>query len=388
MRIAELPKILRRLLEFDTQNSSRMAGGYTLPLLNYLRDHLEEKGARVTLQRYSVPATISGEPTRLGNRGNLLATIRAEKPTVLLQGHVDTVPDPSGFNPRVGDSFAVGRGAVDMKGSVAGLVRAFEVLLEKKGKLSFIPALLLTSDEESHNFAGIKRFLKEPPLDLSSIEFGICAEPSDMKVKTHLYGAMYFLVRTHGTQLHSSGVCEDNAIEKAVPVLSSLARLRKGLAKRTRDGFGGSILNIGLIRGGEKVNQTPETCEIHTAVRNAESVEIIEDLFRKEVLFGSTTGIEIEKAFAYDPVIVKLAPMHRAAIEGVFSRNRILLEFAPMIGFSEATFLNNVGIPCFVFGPGKFELSHVPAYKERIEIAAIEAFVDIIVGLCTSSLPS
>ena len=123
-------------------------------------------------------------------------------------------------------------------------------------------------------------------------------------------------------------------------------------------------------------------------MRNVESAETIEDLFREEALFGSTTSIEIEKVFAYDPVTVKLAPACRTLIERVFSQNQVSLEFASMTGFSEATFLNNAGVPCFVFGSGKFELSHVPACKEKIEIATIGAFVDIIVGLCTSSLLS
>lgn len=384
MENSEIHKILKQLLEFDTQNSNRIAEGYTLPLFLFLKNRLEKKGARVVLQEYSIQTTIDGKPMLLKDRGNLLAVMENKKPMILFQGHVDTVPDPSQFSPKVTDNFTVGRGAVDMKGPVAGLVRAFELLLKKREELSFTPALLLTSDEETHNFAGIKKFLKDPLLPLSDTKFGICAEPSDMKIKTRLYGAMYFLLRTRGIQLHPSVAYKDNAIEKAVPVLSNIVKLRKKLAKRSPDGFGVSILNIGVIRGGEKANQIPETCEIHFTVRNAEPADIIENLLKKETFSDLPEGAEVKKIFAYDPIVVKLPPVYEKLIKKVFSQSKLSLEFAPMTGFSEATFLNNAGIPCFVFGPGKFELSHGPACKERIEIAQIEKYVNILVSLCTS----
>lgn len=378
-----MQKILRQLLAFNTQNSSRVAGGHTLPLLLYLKDRLEKKGARVVLQKYSVQTSLNGKPALLKDRGNLLAVIGKKKPAILFQGHVDTVPDPSQFSPKVTHDFAVGRGAVDMKGPVAGLIGAFETLLEKREELTLSPALLLTSDEEAHNFSGIKKFLKEHLLSLSDIKFGICAEPTNMKIKMHLYGAMYFLLRTYGTQLHSAVTCGDNAIEKAIPILSSLVELKKKLAEGSRDGFGASILNIGIIRGGEIPNQTPKTCEIHFTIRNTKPVNTIENLLRKKVFLNLPEGAKVEKLFAYDPIVVKLQPLYKTLIKKAFFQSRLPLEFGSMKGFSEATFLNNAGLPCFVFGPGKFELAHAPARKEKIKIAQIKKYVNILVKLCT-----
>ena len=95
-------------------------------------------------------------------------------------------------------------------------------------------------------------------------------------------------------------------------------------------------------------------------------------------------GAKVEKLFAYDPIVVKLQPLYKKLIKKAFSQSRLSLEFGSMKGFSEATFLNNAGLPCFVFGPGKFELLHTLACKEKIKIAQIKKYINILVGLCTS----
>ena len=230
----ELTELIKKLLEYNTQNTTKQSGGYTLPMLLYIKNRLEKRGADVKIQEYEIKTEIGGKPTILGGRGNLIATIPLEtrKPAILFQGHVDTVPDESGFRPKVTESFASGRGAVDMKGAVAGMVRAFEILLSKKNDFAFSPILLLTSDEEAFNFSGIKKFLENPPEALSEVLFGVCGEPTNLEVKNFLFGAAYFIIKVSGKQAHSSVALTDNAIENSVPVLKSLANFRKELLDR------------------------------------------------------------------------------------------------------------------------------------------------------------
>ena len=95
--------------------------------------------------------------------------------------------------------------------------------------------------------------------------------------------------------------------------------------------------------------------------------------------------VKIERIFTYDSVVAKFSLNYENMFKTVFKQNKTLLEFAPMKGFSEATFLNNAGAPCAVFGPGDFGFAHGFAKKEKIKISEIMKYVDILVSLCHSN---
>jgi len=383
MKDLELAELIRKLLEYNTQNTSNRAGGYTLPMLLYIKNRLEKRGADVKIQEYEVKTEIEGKPTTLGGRGNLIATIPSEarKPAILFQGHVDTVPDESGFKAKITEDFAVGRGAVDMKGPIAGMVRAFEILLSRKKDLAFSPILLLTSDEEAFNFSGIKKFLENPPEALSEVLFGICGEPTDIEAKKFLFGAAYFVIRVSGKQAHSSATLTDNAVENSAPILRSLMNLKKELLDRKISSAGGSILNLGLISGGEKVNQIPKECLIHFSIRNAEPIKNIERLLGEKVMRISDKA-RLEEVFAYDPVDVNLSKGALLVIEKAFNVNKMRLKFSYMRAFSEATFLNNSGVNCCVLGPGNPIYAHAEASEEKVNMDQIEKYTDVLVTMC------
>ncbi|MFH1565790.1 MAG: M20/M25/M40 family metallo-hydrolase [bacterium] len=380
----ELTKLIKKLLEYNTQNTTNQSGGYTLPMLLYIKDRLEKLGADVKIQNYEIKTEVGKKPTVLGSRGNLIATIplKTKKPAILFQGHVDTVPDESGFKPKVTKNFASGRGAVDMKSAVAGMVRAFEILLSKKESIAFSPILLLTSDEEAFNFSGIKKFLEKPPEMLSEVLFGICGEPTNLEVKNFLFGATYFIIKVSGKQMHSSTILTDNAIENSVGVLRGLLNLRKELlSRKVPTSAGVSILNLGLISGGEKVNQIPKECLIHFSIRNAEPIRNIEKLLEERVMKISSKA-KLEKVFAYDPINVNLSKKSLLIIEKAFNTNKIQLKFSYIPAFSEATFLNNSGICCCVLGPGNPIYAHTDASNEKISIDQVKKYTDILVTMC------
>ena len=89
-----------------------------------------------------------------GNVKNLWAIHGHGEPVLAMLGHTDVVPageqaawasDP--FVPEIRDGHLFGRGAADMKGSVAAMVTAMESFVEKHPRHSGTLALLLTSDE-------------------------------------------------------------------------------------------------------------------------------------------------------------------------------------------------------------------------------------------------
>src|SRR5712691_10874733 len=95
------------------------------------------------------------EPMPFGAVQNLWARRGTGHPVVCFAGHTDVVPtgplgewhsDP--FTPTIRDGKLYGRGAADMKSSIAAFVVAIELFLKEKPNHSGSIALLLTSDEE------------------------------------------------------------------------------------------------------------------------------------------------------------------------------------------------------------------------------------------------
>jgi succinyl-diaminopimelate desuccinylase len=126
------------------------------------------------------------EHLRYGEVDNLWATHGDAGPTLAFLGHTDEVPSgPEAswqsppFEPTIRDGRLYGRGAADMKGSVAAMVVALEQFVaahpEHRGRLG----LLLTSDEEGPtNLDGVRRVVEHFRERGERIDWCVVGEPS------------------------------------------------------------------------------------------------------------------------------------------------------------------------------------------------------------------
>jgi succinyl-diaminopimelate desuccinylase len=126
------------------------------------------------------------EHLRYGEVDNLWATHGDAGPTLAFLGHTDVVPSgPEAswqsppFEPTIRDGRLYGRGAADMKGSVAAMVVALEQFVaahpEHRGRLG----LLLTSDEEGPtNLDGVRRVVEHFHARGERIDWCVVGEPS------------------------------------------------------------------------------------------------------------------------------------------------------------------------------------------------------------------
>ena len=115
---------------------------------------------------------------------NLWARLGAAPPIVCFAGHTDVVPtgpldawtsDP--FVPVVRDGYLYGRGAADMKGSLAAFVVATESYLAARAPSGSI-ALLITSDEEGPSVDGTAKVIDRLSRDGTRIDYCVVGEPS------------------------------------------------------------------------------------------------------------------------------------------------------------------------------------------------------------------
>src|SRR5690606_6760067 len=153
-------------------------------------------------------------------------------PTLLLLGHTDVVPpgpvedwasDP--FAPEVRDGVLYGRGAADMKGSVAAFVIAAERFAAAhpghRGRL----ALLLTSDEEGDAIDGVRRVTELFRERGERIDWCITGEPSSTAklgdlLRVGRRGSLTGTLDVHGVQGHVAYPDKaSNPIHQALPAL-------------------------------------------------------------------------------------------------------------------------------------------------------------------------
>jgi len=167
---------------------------------------------------------------------NLLIRHGTSKPLVVLAGHTDVVPpgplekwnsDP--FVPTVVDGKLFGRGAADMKTSVAAFVIAAERLVREHPDHPGSLALLITSDEEGPSVDGTVRVVEELKRRGEAIDYCIVGEPSSAQVfgdtiKNGRRGSLTGRLVVHGVQGHVAYPLNvKNPVHLAAPAIADLA---------------------------------------------------------------------------------------------------------------------------------------------------------------------
>ena len=171
-----------------------------------------------------------------GDVTNLWARRGTEGPVLAFAGHTDVVPtgpesawNSHPFQPEIRDGMLYGRGAADMKGSIAAMVTACERFLENhphhRGSLAF----LITSDEEGIATEGTVKVIETLEARNEKIQWCLVGEPSSVKqagdvVKNGRRGSLSGTLTVRGVQGHVAYPhLADNPVHRALPALAELA---------------------------------------------------------------------------------------------------------------------------------------------------------------------
>ncbi|MCB1567958.1 MAG: succinyl-diaminopimelate desuccinylase [Xanthomonadales bacterium] len=171
-----------------------------------------------------------------GTVENLWATQGEGAPVLCFLGHTDVVPTgpvehwhSPPFEPSVRDVRLYGRGAADMKGSVAAMVVALEEFVATHPHHAGTVALLLTSDEEGDAIHGVRAVARHFAETGQRIDACIVGEPSARErlgdtVRIGRRGSLTGTLTVRGVQGHVAYPhLADNPIHRALPVLTQLA---------------------------------------------------------------------------------------------------------------------------------------------------------------------
>jgi succinyl-diaminopimelate desuccinylase len=177
------------------------------------------------------------EPMKFGEVTNLWARRGIEHPVVCFAGHTDVVPtgplsewqsDP--FVPTIRGGKLYGRGAADMKSSIAAFVVAAERFVAERPRHAGSVALLLTSDEEGPAVDGTVRVVETLKARSETIDYCIVGEPSSVDtlgdmLKIGRRGSLSGRLVVRGVQGHVAYPhLVKNPIHLLAPALAELAR--------------------------------------------------------------------------------------------------------------------------------------------------------------------
>jgi acetylornithine deacetylase/succinyl-diaminopimelate desuccinylase-like protein len=242
--------ILRELVAINSINTTLSGGAGEKEIAGFIRSYMSQLGFDAQVQ------TVSGE------RVNVVALVRGKSPgsPVLLNGHIDTVGVEGMLSPftlrQEGDRL-YGRGAYDMKGSVA-------VMLALAGFWARHPPerdvwLTFSCDEEDRSL-GTEFMVKQWLPTLPVLPGGaIFLEPTEENIGVAHKGFTWFEIEVLGKAAHGSR--PEQGVDAILPLraaLDELQRIRSELRSRPPDALlGHASLHGGKIEGGTELSVVP-----------------------------------------------------------------------------------------------------------------------------------
>ena len=367
--MSDVAELAARLVEIESINPDIVAGGSgEAAVAHFVAEWCERAGLETTL---SEPAP---------RRPNVIAVARGSGGgrSLMLNAHMDTVgvagvADP--FTPRVEGGRLFGRGAYDMKGSLAAcmLATAEAVRLSLSGDV----VLTAVADEE---FASTGTEAVAASL---SADAAIVTEPTELQVAVAHRGFVHVEIETQGRAAHGSrpelGI---DAIAKMGRVLVGIEELDRRLRSTpTHPRLGSGSAHASLIEGGQEYSSYPARCVLQAERRTipGETVSLVEQELQDVVDRAGVGDDQFSARFrslasrepfevAENEAIVQVVRRHASAVLGAEP------ELVGVPFWADSALLAAAGIPTVLFGP-RGEGAH--AEVEWVELADLERCVEI-----------
>jgi len=337
------------------------------------------------------------ERVRRGEVTNLWARRGEARPLLCFVGHTDVVPTgpiekwhSNPFVPTERDGKLFGRGAADMKTSIAAFVVAVEDFLAKNVKHSGSIALLITSDEEGPAVEGTVKVVDLLNGRGERIDYCLVGEPTCVSrlgdtIKNGRRGSLSGALRVKGVQAHIAYPhLGKNPVHAVAPALAELAATEwdKG-----NDSFPPTTWQVSNIHGGTGAdNVTPNDVEVRfnfrfgtasTAEGLRQRVHAVLDRHKLEYDLDWTLG-----AAPYLTPRGKLVDALSAAIREVTGTAP---EVSTTGGTSDGRFIAGICSEVVEFGPVNVSIHKL---NEHIDLAAIEPLREIYLRVLARLLAS
>lgn len=340
-----------------------------------------DEGCQALLAARLAQAGFTIEHLRYGDVDNLWATHGSGGPVLVFLGHTDVVPsgpfeqwtsDP--FVPVVRDGRLYGRGAADMKGSVAAMTLALEAFVREWPAHAGTVALLLTSDEEGVAHDGVKRVVDEFAKRGQRIDWCVVGEPSSLavlgdQIRIGRRGSLSGHLTVHGVQGHVAYPHKvKNPIHLAAPALAELAAERWD---EGNDEFPPTSFQISNIRAGTGANNVvPGTLVASFNFRF--STECTADGLRErtEAIFARhALDYELVWELSGQPFLTRDGALRRATLTAIESVCGVAVDANTGGGTSDGRFVAPLGAEVVELGPVNATIHQI---DEHVSVEELE----------------
>jgi succinyl-diaminopimelate desuccinylase len=323
----------------------------------------EDAGCQTIISQRLAKFGFSIEVMEFEDTLNLWARRGTQTPLFCFAGHTDVVPPgpeqnwrSPPFEPTLVNGRLYGRGAADMKGSLAAMVVAVEKFLtqnpDHKGSIAF----LITSDEEGPFINGTTRVIDTLEQRNEKIDWCIVGEPSSTDslgdvIKHGRRGSLTGNLIVKGIQGHVAYPhLADNPVHSVSPVLTELSQAHWD---QGNDDFPPTSFQISNISAGTGAgNVIPGQCEICFNFRYSTEVTATQLTNNVEqILQRHSINYELSWTHNGKPFLTKPGRLRDAALNAVQSVTGITPVCSTAGGTSDGRFIAPTGAQVIELGP-------------------------------------
>jgi succinyl-diaminopimelate desuccinylase len=346
----------------------------------------EDDGCQQLMTDRLVKAGFNIQPLPFEDVDNFWAIRGESGPILCFAGHTDVVPSgPESswqsppFEPTVKDSVLTGRGAADMKGSLAAMVVAVENYVASNPNHPGRIAFLITSDEEGIAANGTIKVVEWLKQQNTIPEYCLVGEPSSSEkcgdtIKNGRRGSLGCKLRVIGKQGHVAYPhLADNPIHNVAPALAELASTEWD---RGNDFFPATSFQISNINGGTgATNVIPGELDIVFNFRF--STEVTEQQLRKTteaILNKYQLNYEIDWHLSGQPFLTAEGELVDAAVSAVKQVTGLDTLLSTAGGTSDGRFIAPMGTQVVELGPVNATIHQI---NECVAIADLDQLTAI-----------
>ena len=342
-----LTETIKKLISLDSQNPP----GDERKIAEFVSKYLKDLGLKIKTYTFS------------NKRVNVLATLKGGKrlKSLLLTPHLDTVPAGASWKTPALKAKIIGQriyglGATDCKGNLASALEAISSIVEDGVCLDYDLILAATADEESGSALGLIPLLERK---LLKADVAVVLDADDFEIVITQKGLIHLTVQIGGKKAHGAypwlGI---NAIDLAAKIIIDLKTKQQHYLKNKY--LHKPTINVGTIKGGDKVNVVSDWCEFELDFRflpGASEKEVLRSL--KDVITKYTKNYKINIQGIQKPYYID--PSHPLVDSLVLAMKS--LKIKPRISGSEGatviTFFKALNIPAIATGFGSEGTAHI-----------------------------
>jgi succinyl-diaminopimelate desuccinylase len=346
----------------------------------------DDAGCQALIAGRLAPLGFRIEPMPCGEVTNLWARRGDTGPLLCLAGHTDVVPPgpledwtSPPFEPTIRDGRLYGRGAADMKGSLAAMVTAVEGFLARNPGHGGSIAFLLTSDEEGPSVDGTVRVVERLLARGEAIDYALVGEPSSRErlgdtIKNGRRGSLNGFLTVHGKQGHVAYPhLAKNPFHAAAPALAALCAEVWDRGNEHFPPTSLQIANLQMGTGAENVIPGRLTAQFNLRFSTELTSEIIDQRVRR-ILDAGGFDYTLGWRLSGNPFLTPAGELVDAARAAIAQVEGIETQLSTSGGTSDGRFIAPMGAQVMELGPINASIHQV---DEHVGVEELDHLCDI-----------